>query len=184
MNPRHPLHKPTVRPAEPPRARSEDGATSGAVRHERSRDWRNETCDESASFERLLSPPDNFGQPTLADFSDDGFADRQEQGQGQPGGGSAMPNNRTTALWETLLQRLEERLAAMDDGPIEVQLELPNMGRISMRVVPRGDGLDIALRFAEDSAWEHCLAHQQASATWLSKQLGRLVNLTLHREVH
>ncbi|UWF47435.1 type III secretion system HrpP C-terminal domain-containing protein [Pseudomonas sp. N3-W] len=181
MNPRPALLKPTVRPPEPPRPRNE--STTSPARHERARDWRSETRDESECFEQLLTALDSVGQPTPTAFSDAGFAGQQQQDQAASGA-APPPLADTTALYEALLTRLEEQLAALDDGPLEAHLQLPNLGAIAVRVTQRGERLEIALRFANDNAWEHCQANQPHSAAWLSQQLGRQVCLSLHREVH
>lgn len=181
MNPRHALLKPTPRAPEPPRLRSEPTAAAGSARHERVQDWRSEIRDESESFEHWLAPLDGFGQPTLTAFSDGGFDHQQEP---RETGSAPLPSANSEALCEALLARLEEHLATLDDGPIEAQLELPNLGRVSVRVIATGDRLEIALRFANDNAWEQCQAQQRSSAVWLGQQLGRPVSLSLHREVH
>lgn len=183
MTPRTALHKATPRPPEPTPVRQEPQTSAWLVRHERTRDLRGETHDESEHFEQLLAPLDTLGQTIVADFSGEGFSNSHPQDQGQLGAAS-LPSPQTSALWEAVLASLEEQFGPLDKGPLEAQLELPNLGQIAVRMVQRGDALEIALRFTQDDAWQHCAAHQSASTTWLSQQLGRPVRLTLLREAH
>lgn len=186
MSPRHALLKPAVRAPEPPRPRQEAQASPGYGHPaERTRELRSETRDESECFEHLLAAPEAPGQGAVADFSGDGGRQstphRQEQGHA---GAGPLPDSQATALWQTLLNRLEAHLEAQPDGPLEVQLELPNLGPVAVHVLSRGNALDIALHFSREAAWQYCAAQRQASTAWLTRQLGRPVRLSLHREVH
>ncbi|MBV4458455.1 type III secretion system HrpP C-terminal domain-containing protein [Pseudomonas sp. COR58] len=188
MSARPALLKPPPRPAEPPRARPEPQA-SGAwpARHGSLREAHGETHDDGDRFEQLLAgvdgpSPADIGQGTVADFSG---GDRQPSGQDPERCAAApLPAGPSAGLWQTLLARLEERLEALDAGPLEVQLHMPTLGTVSARIIQHGASLEIALGFAKDSARRYCDARRQASADWLGRQLGRSVRLTLHHEAH
>lgn len=183
MTPRHPLLKPASRPAEPPRLRQEPPSATWSVRQERTRDLRSEVRDESECFEQLLASPQGLGQGAVVDVSDDRGQQSSSQEQ-EHASASQPPDSQAATLWQALLDRLEEHLEERHEGPLEVQLELPNLGPVAVRVQSRGHNLDIALRFARDAAWQYCSAQRQASADWLARQLGRPVQVTLQREVH
>ncbi|WP_240338714.1 type III secretion system HrpP C-terminal domain-containing protein, partial [Pseudomonas viridiflava] len=70
-------------------------------------------------------------------------------------------------------------LNADDQMPMEATFELPELGKVIVQVVPRADGLDIALRFARDVALQRCQEYREASREWLSQRLGRRIRLTL-----
>ncbi|MGN7738550.1 type III secretion system HrpP C-terminal domain-containing protein [Pseudomonas sp. 22526] len=142
-----------------------------------------ETRDESDYFEQLLAPLDTLGQTNVANFSGEGFSNSHSQGQEQPGI-VLLPSPQTSVMWEAVLASLEEQFRALDKDPVEAQIELPNLGQIAVRIVQRGDALEVALRFNQDDAWQHCTAHQLTSTAWLSQQLGCPVRLTLLHEVH
>ncbi|MFJ4192618.1 type III secretion system HrpP C-terminal domain-containing protein [Pseudomonas sp. NPDC089534] len=186
MSARPALLKPPPRPPEPPRARQETQATGAwPARHGASRELRGETHDDGDRFEQLLAGvdgpgPADIGQGAVADFSG---GDRQPSGQDpERSAGAPLPPGPSAGLWQTLLARLEERLEALDAGPLEVQLHMPTLGTVSARITQQGAALEIALGFAKDSARRYCDARRQASADWLGRQLGRAVRLTLHSE--
>ncbi|MGE7955649.1 type III secretion system HrpP C-terminal domain-containing protein [Pseudomonas sp. NPDC089530] len=185
MTPRAAVPKPTPRPPEPPRPRQEPPTGNWPVRHEAARELRGETRDESECFEQLLASLDGPGQGAVADFCGDGGGHQQPSRQDpEPGGYAPVANPQTRALWQSLLVRLEQHLGELDQGPLEVQLEMPNLGSVAVRVLPRGRELEIALHFARERAWQYCAAQRQASAAWLGQQLGRPVRLILQREAH
>ncbi|AZC84006.1 type III secretion system HrpP C-terminal domain-containing protein [Pseudomonas chlororaphis] len=183
MTPRTILYKATPRSPEPIRGHQEPQTRTWQVRHERIQDLCNENRSESEYFEQLLTSLDTQGQIIVADFSSGDFSNAHPQGQGETGVLS-RPGLQTSVLWDAVLTKLEEQLGLLDKGPLEAQLELPNLGQIAVRMVQRGDTLEIALRFARDDALRYCTDHQSASIAWLSQQLGRSVRLTLRRGAH
>lgn len=170
------------KPLEPTRMRQESPPRAGLSHHALTQDLRGVTRDESEHFEQLLAPLDIQGQIIVADFSE-GLSNSHPQDQEQRSAAS-LPGPQTSALWEAVLAHLEEQFGPLDKGPVEAHLELPTLGQIAVRMTQYGDTLDIALRFAQDDAWQRCAAHKLASTTWLSQKLGRPVRLSLLREAH
>ncbi|MEE5125228.1 type III secretion system HrpP C-terminal domain-containing protein [Pseudomonas alliivorans] len=175
------LHKPIPsRPPEPkPRSAGNTGSESPqpTTRFERREHEPSETRHEGELFEAMMSSSSDIGfwgggdlQQTLPDPWRDG--ERQ-------GGHAGTPPSPVTPLWDPLIEPIEEHLNADDQMPMEATFELPELGKVVVQVVPRADGLDIALRFAKDIALQRCQEYREASREWLSQRLGRRIRLTL-----
>lgn len=181
MTQRIAVPKPAQRMPEPPRPHQEAQVGIRPSRHEAARELR----DESDCFAQLLGGLDNAGQGVVAklcgDSNDNQQPSRQDPG---PSGYPPIAKPQTRELWESLLARLEQHMGEFDQGPLEVKLELPSLGAVTVWLLPQGRELEIALQFAQKSAWQYCAAQRQASAAWLARQLGRPVRLTLQQERH
>lgn len=144
----------------------------------RARCLQQEKDDESKHFEQLVVPLDAQRQTITVNFSGDN-SNNNHSGE-QPQSGAVPP--RISELWDVALTILQEQFEGLEHDQIEAQVELPNLGQVSIRMVQRGDTLAFILRFSDDLAWRHCATHLSMGAQWLSRQLGRSVRITLLRE--
>ncbi|RMQ40233.1 HrpP [Pseudomonas cichorii] len=184
MNTKPAQHKPTPpRPQEPPRPRSTNTENSATpIRHERGEHVPHETLEEGELFEQMMtSSSDNVFW--LGTEQPQGMSDGSRDGE-KHGGNTSLPPAQISTLWDSLLNPIEEHLASNDQEPMEAIFELPELGKVTVQVIPRNDGLDIVLRFARDAALQRCQENREASREWLSQRLGRRIRLTLDQAGH
>ncbi|MBX8485645.1 type III secretion system HrpP C-terminal domain-containing protein [Pseudomonas cichorii] len=187
MNTKPVPHKPTPpRPQEPPRPRSSNNSssenTATPIKHERGEHVPHETLEEGELFEQMMTASsDNVFW--LGNDQPQGLSDGWRDGE-KHGGNASLPPAPVEALWDSLLNPIEEHLASNEMEPMEAIVELPELGKVTVQVIPRSDGLDIALRFARESALQRCQENREASREWLSQRLGRRVRLTLDQAGH
>ncbi|OEC35418.1 hypothetical protein SAMN05216600_105136 [Pseudomonas cuatrocienegasensis] len=172
-------HKPTPpRPQELPKPRSASSESSlPALKHERGEALPHETLEEGELFEQMMSAA-NDNVFWLASEPPHGLADGWRDGAKQ-GGNAYLPPAPVKILWDALLNPIGEHLTSHAMQAMEAVFELPQLGKVTVQVTPRSDGLDIALRFARDAALQRCQETREASRDWLSQRLGRRVRLTL-----
>lgn len=187
MNTRPAQHKPApVRQPEPPKPRSTNNSSSEStvtpIRHERGEHVPHETLEEGELFEQMMTASsDNVFW--LGNEQPQGLNDGWRDGE-KHGGNASLPPTPVEDLWDSLLNPIEEHLASNEMEPMEAIFELPNLGKVTVQVIPRSDGLDIALRFARDAALQRCQEIRETSREWLSQRLGRRVRLTLDQAGH
>ncbi|MFJ4143879.1 type III secretion system HrpP C-terminal domain-containing protein [Pseudomonas sp. NPDC089734] len=184
MNTRPALHKPAPpRPQETPKPRNTNSeVTTLPVKHERGEHVPHETLEEGELFEQMMTTS-NDNVFWIGAEQPQGLADSWRDGEKQ-GGHVYQPPAQVATLWDSLLNPIEEHLASNDQEPMEAIFELPELGKVTVQVIPRNDGLDIALRFARDAALQRCRENREASREWLSQRLGRRIRLTLDQAGH
>jgi hypothetical protein len=81
-----------------------------------------------------------------------------------------------------LIDELAQRLPAQPDGPFNVTLLMPNLGRVQVNASKRDNQWNIELGFARRGVLKRLQPHHRACESALADALGQDVQLSLHEE--
>lgn len=79
-----------------------------------------------------------------------------------------------------LIDELAERLPTQPDGPFNVTLLMPNLGKVQVSANKRDNQWNIELAFARRGVLKRLQPHQRACESALADALGHDVDLTFH----
>lgn len=122
---------------------------------------------DSALFSQLLITPVG-AEPDQSGYGGSGFA-FPVQADGVP-----------TQLIDELAQRLPDQ----PDGPFNVTLLMPNLGKVQVNANKRDNQWTVELAFARRGVLRRVQPHQNACRDALAEALGQDVELSLHEDLN
>jgi hypothetical protein len=81
-----------------------------------------------------------------------------------------------------LIDELAQRLPSQPDGPFNVTLLMPNLGKVQVNASKRDNQWSVELGFARRGALKRVQPHQRACESALADALGLDVDLSFHEE--
>lgn len=166
-----PMQRPT--PAESP-SLSERLAPGGARRTELGRStaaWPQPTPNEALNADGLF-----FSQLLVAPVSEE----PDQSGYGGSGFSLLPPSD---GVPTQLIGELAARLPAQPDGPFNVTLLMPNLGKVQVNASKRDNQWSVELGFARRGVLKRVQPHQRACETALAEALGHDVELSFHEDL-